>query len=255
MKPKYRFYATLLDAFQNYLDRAEIYQKYYGFSETPPYTEVEWDEKMHRELIDKINRVPFESEAADKGTAFNEVVDCIIENRKSDKILVTYATESFGGVEPNTGEVVGGEIIGLNAFYNGNTFYFPIQLCREFANYFKGALTQQRVSGLIETCYGIVEVYGVIDELMPLSIHDIKTTSKYEAFKYKSGWQHIVYPYCTGINDFEYNITDFKDTYTEKYVFDKINDTERLKKHCEAFIEFLYLNADLITDKKIFNDD
>ena len=56
---------------------------------------------------------------------------------------------------------------------------------------------------------------------MPLSIHDIKTTSKYEAFKYKNNWQHIVYPYCTGIPDFEYNITDFKETYTEKYVFEK----------------------------------
>ena len=66
--------------------------------------------------------------------------------------------------------------------------------------------------------------------LMPLSIHDIKTTSKYEAFKYKNNWQHIVYPFCTGINDFEYNITDFKDTYTEKYIFNKESDTERLKK-------------------------
>ena len=89
MKPKYNFYATLLDSFQNYLDRAELYQKYYCFSETPPYTEVEWDEKMERELIDKINRVPFESEAADKGTAFNEVVDCIVENRTSENMFIS----------------------------------------------------------------------------------------------------------------------------------------------------------------------
>ena len=253
MLPKFRFYATLLDAFQNYLDRAETYQKYYGFSETPPYTEVEWDEKMERELIDKINRVPFESEAADKGTAFNEVVDCIIENRKSDKMQITVLSDEVADeIEPNTGEIKhsGHKVISVD--FNNRNFIFDISLCREFSNYFKGALTQQRVSGLIETCYGVVEVYGVIDELMPLSIHDIKTTSKYEAFKYKSGWQHIVYPYCTGINDFEYNITDFKDTYTEKYVFDKINDTERLKKHCEAFIEFISLNENLITDSKIF---
>lgn len=239
MKPNYKVYATLLDSFQNYLDRAELYQNYYGFSETPPYTEVEWDEKMERELIDKINRVPFESEAADKGTAFNEVVDCIIENRKSTIMEVT----------------VNREIGIIYVSYNSHLFEFPIQLCLEFANYFKGALTQQRVSGTIETCYGLVEVYGVIDELMPLSIHDIKTTSKYEAFKYKNNWQHIVYPFCTGINDFEYNITDFKDTYTEKYVFDKERDTERLKKHCERLIEFLELNKELIIDKKVFGND
>lgn len=237
MKPKYKFYVTLLDSFQNYLDRAELYQKYYGFSETPPYTEVEWDEKIERELIDKINRVPFESEAADKGTAFNEVVDCIIEHRQSKDYVITSYKES-------------NKIMCYNDRFEHD---FNLDLCLEFANYFKGALTQQRVSDVIQTCYGLVEVYGVIDELMPLCIHDIKTTSKYEAFKYKNNWQHIVYPFCTGINDFEYNITDFKDTYTEKYVFDKERDTERLKKHCERLIEFLELNKELITDKKIFN--
>ena len=51
--------------------------KYYGFSENPPYSDVEFDEKMFKELIDKINRIPFESEAADKGTAFNELVDVL----------------------------------------------------------------------------------------------------------------------------------------------------------------------------------
>jgi hypothetical protein len=237
MKPKYKFYPTLLDSFQSYLDRAEIYQKYYGFSETPPYSEVEWDEKMFKELIDKINRVPFESEAVDKGTVFNEIIDCSIENRKMnyvfsfdiEKDLFTVKTEKYEHI-------------------------YPFSICKEFSEYFKGALTQQRVSGIVETCYGLVEVYGVIDELMPLSIHDIKTTSKYEAFKYKNNWQHIVYPFCTGINDFEYNITDFKETYTEKYVFDIERDTERLKRHCEQFIEFLEQNRDLITDNKIFNN-
>lgn len=238
MKPKFKFYATLLDAFQSYIDRAELYQKYYGFAENPACSETEWDLKMERELIDKINRLPFESGPADKGTAFNEVVDCSIEKRKSEKYIFKLNADVT-------------EVTASNDKYN---HVFPIEICKEFADYFRDALTQQRVSGIIETCYGYVEVYGVIDELMPLSIHDIKTTSKYESFKYKNNWQHIVYPFCTGINDFEYNITDFKDTYTEKYVFDIERDTERLKKHCEHFIGFLYLNENLITDKKIFNN-
>jgi hypothetical protein len=238
MKPKYKFYATLLDAFQNFVDRAETYQKYYGFSETPPLSEMEWDMKIEKELIDRINRTPFESEAADKGTAFNEVVDCSIERRKSEKYQFSWDIDK--------------DI--FTAKSEQYEHVFPFSICKEFSDYFKGALTQQRVSDVIETCYGLVEIYGVIDELMPLSIHDIKTTSKYEAFKYKNGWQHIVYPYCTGILDFEYNITDFKETYTEKYVFDIERDTARLKKHCEAFIEFISLNENLITDKKIFNN-
>ena len=128
-----------------------MYQKYYGFSETPPYTEVEWDEKMERELIDKINRVPFESEASDKGTAFNEIIDCIVENRKSTIMEVT----------------VNRELGIIYVSYNSHLFEFSIELCKEFANYFNGTLTQQRVSDVIQTCYGLVEVYGVIDELMP----------------------------------------------------------------------------------------
>ena len=240
MKPKYCFYATLLYSFQSYLDRAEIYQKYYGFSKNPPYSEVEWDEKMFKELIDKINRVPFENESADKGTAFNEVIDCLIMNKPSTHGKITWLRSN--------------KETGIIEFkFNNYDFLFPIPLCLEFAKYFQGALTQQRVTGTIGTCYGLVEVYGVIDELLPFSIHDIKTTSKYETFKYRKNWQHIVYPYCTGITDFEYNITDFKDTYTEKYVFDKTTDSERLKLHCEQFIEFIEQNKKLITDKKVFN--
>ena len=60
---KYNFTPSLLDGFTQY-------KKY----------------KNAIQLLNRINRVPFESEAADKGTAFNEVIDCIVEGRKSTKI-------------------------------------------------------------------------------------------------------------------------------------------------------------------------
>lgn len=247
-QPKFKFYATLLDAFTNYLKSDVVWGKYWGFSENPPHTPDEFRDEQFQSLIDTINRVPFDSEAADKGTAFNEVIDCLIENRKSDKVMVEKIPSDDGTT------------VGLRATYNSRQFVFPVSLCREFANYYKGALTQQRVKAILPTCFGNVLIYGVIDELMPMSVHDIKTTGSYFVGKFKDHWQHMVYPYClmqngSDIRLFEYNITDFKSTYTESYTFVPERDIPILTNHCEEFIRFLNDNRDLITDKKIFAED
>ena len=247
-QPKFKFYATLLDAFTGYLRSDAIYERYWGFSENPPHTPDEFRDKQFQSLIDTINRVPFDSEAADKGTAFNEVIDCLIENRNSDKVIVEKIPSDDGTK------------VSLRATYNSRQFVFPVSLCREFANYYKGALTQQRVEAILPTCFGNVLIYGVIDELMPMSVHDIKTTGSYFVGKFKDHWQHMVYPYClmqngSDIRLFEYNITDFKSTYTESYTFVPERDIPILTNHCEEFIRFLNDNRDLITDKKIFAED
>lgn len=249
---KFRFYATLLDAFYGYLNCDVIFQTYWGWSENPPHTEDKFREKKFSELIDTINRVPFQSEAADRGTAFNEVIDCMIEMRQSDKMKITKTSEpDQNGVE---------KVIAIKAIYKEQVFVFPISLCREFANYFKDALTQQWVEAILPTRYGNVLLCGWIDELMPNSCHDIKSTGKYNAFKFKHHFQHLVYPYCliqngNNVTDFEYNVTDFKETFTENYVFVPDRDIPILTDHCEKFIEFLLENKELITDNKIFGND
>lgn len=243
-QPKYKFYATLLDKYQFYLSSSDLYNQFWGFSENPSKTEEEFEQEQFDGLINTINRVPFESELADKGTAFNEVVDCIIENRKSDKMEIKSYKE--------TNEIW--------VTYKGQLFKFNIDLCKEFAEYFKGALTQQRVEGILETKYGLVELYGYLDVLMPFKTADIKTTAKYFFGKFKKNWQHIVYPFCLNkngifINEFEYAVTDFKDTFSEVYNFRSEIDTPALIAHCENFIEFLEQNKSLITDKKIFGNE
>lgn len=239
--PKYQFYATLLDGFENYINSSRTYQEYWGFAEEPSKTEEQFEQEQFQGLIDRINRVPFESEAADKGTAFNEVVDCIIENRTSDKMQIKSYRES--GV--------------IAVSYKQHLFNFPFDLCVEMAKYLEGALTQQYTEGYIETKYGIVKLYGFIDQLMPFKIVDIKTTGKYSAFKYKGNWQHKVYPFTLNqngvlLNEFEYVITDFKNTWTEHYLFNPELDVLALREHCERLIEFLEINRHLITDTKIF---
>lgn len=247
---KYLFYATLLDGFQEYLSSDKIYSEYWGFSENPPMTEEEFHEKKRLELIDRINRVPVACEKADRGTAFNEIVDCLILGRKSEKMEI--ASNRDAGT--------------VTAAYNGRRFTFSLSICKEFAGYYKGALTQVYTEAVLPTMYGDVKLYGYLDELMPMSIHDLKSTTKYSAGKFKDHWQHIAYPYCLNqsgnrISDFEYNILlisertdgDTYETFTEHYAYVPERDIPRLTEHIESLIEFIEAHRDLITDKKIFN--
>lgn len=272
-KISYKLYATLLDSFQNYLSSDIIYQKYYGFSDNPPCNEDEFREKQFQSLIDRINRVPFDSEAADRGTCFGEVIDCMVEHRKSEIVQVekVYKVNRFGACDEMGkplyyDEEETKEVIALKATYNNREFTFPISLCREFAAYYKGALTQQRVEAILPTAYGNVLVYGLIDELMPTSVHDIKTTGSYTVGKFKDHHQHLVYLYCLNkngipIKDFEYNIVEFGKngnivgTYTELYNYSPDTYIPKLTSICEEFICFLNDNKDLITDLKIFGKD
>lgn len=271
-QPKYKIYPTLLDSFYGYLNSDVIYEKYWGWSENPPHTPEEFKEQQFQALIDKINRVPYYSEAADKGTCFNEIVDCIVEHRKSDKMQIekVYKVIREGACD-NLGntlyydEIPTNEVIGLKATYNNREFTFPIGVCREFANYYKGALTQQYVEAILSTAYGDVLIYGFIDELMPNSVHDIKTTGSYFVGKFKDHHQHLVYPYAlmlsgSDVRTFEYNVAEFNKggyvtgTYTETYVFTPERDIPILREHCEEFIRFLKKNRELITDIKIFGE-
>ena len=251
MKVDYKFYATLLDSFMDYQDSDAIYDKYWGWSENPPHTPEEFHQLQFQRLIDKINRVPFDSEAADKGTAFNEVVDCMIEHRKSEKVKVENV-------------IVDNHVIAIYSVYNNRSFSFDINLLREFANYYKGARTQQYVEAVIHTSKGNVLIYGYIDELMPTSVHDIKTTSQYYVGKFKNHSQHLVYPYCliqsgNDIKTFEYNVATIGvnnyQTYTETYVFNPERDIPILTQRIEDLIQFVEDNRHLITDKKIFGGE
>lgn len=249
----YKVYATLLDAWQDYLNTPQIYDKYWGFSNEPPHTLEEFWVKQHASLIDKVNRVPFTSEAASKGTAFNAVIDTLITGQLDEKVRM--------------GRVLGenGEWVAIQAELDGFTFQFPYELCREFATYYRGAIPQVRVSAILHTMYGDVEVYGFIDELMPLSVHDIKTTASYSASKFKHHSQHLVYPYCliqngSDIRTFEYNVAEIDkygrwQTYTETYVFDPDRDIPILRERCEGLIEFLLQNSQHITDRRIFGGE
>lgn len=208
--PQYKIYPTLLDAYA-----------WYKKSDNP-------DAKQ--ELIDKINRVPFESEAAAKGTAFNNLVDAALRNR-------------------------------WNSFYEdiiefGN-FEFKSSIVKLFVDELRGAIPQVKVQAEIETDNGTVLLYGFIDELLKDKCIDIKTTASYDFPKFLHNWQHIIYLYCLNemnitCSSFQYLITDFNSIYKEDYFYKPDKQLTRLKAELNDFIFFLEMNRDLITDKKIF---
>lgn len=254
-------YPSLLDAFKYYLDAEERWEQYEGGKEEPSISIDEYCEKAKQEFIDKINRVPFESEAADKGTAFNVVIDCLIERR--------LPTEEEGvqvkrcRYKHNKSDV---EADGLEVKYKDYTFLFDREMCLDLATLFKGAIPQYRCEGILPTKYGNVLLYGYLDELLPNKICDIKTTSRYTAFKFRDHFQHLVYPYCINyeggdIKDFEYNCIVWGSSpekynyFVESYSYDAQRDIPILTNHIESLIEFLNNNKKIIKNQKIFNNE
>lgn len=258
-QPDYRIYPSLLDKFQQLLEARAEFESFFnedgegGYKRT--YDEVVAD--IEQQLIDTINRVPHAPiEAADKGTAFNEIVDCIVHRRKSTNPDVAISKEP--GI--------------IRAQINGFDFAFDMQMCKDAARYFKGSISQHLVSSTIETSLGTVELYGYLDELRSDIVYDIKTTSKYEFGKFEHKWQRHVYPYClinagecTEITEFEYTVFVLKGPtkavpyitatmYRERYDFDFETSKAALKGMCEEFLEWLEAHRELITNQKIFNN-
>jgi hypothetical protein len=222
---KYRIYPSLLDSYS-----------WYEKSESP---------SALQELLDKINRVEPQlySEAADKGTKFNEITDCLLKGVLPENVYISNDGKNYiyqpKGNEPE--------------------FCFPIDICKNFACELEGSATQVLVKGIIQTKYGEVLLYGYADNVIADNVIDQKTISKaYEFPKYLHNWQHIVYPYCLRqqgilVERFTYLITDFISIYKEDYNFNEENDLPRLRVQIEKLIEFLENFKSKITDLKIFN--
>ena len=245
----YNIYPSILDTFQSYLYCEETYQRYWGGNENPSKTEDEFEKECFKGLIDKINRVPFESDAADKGTAYNELLDCIIDKRISDKISIERVN-----LQEKT--------IGFNVTYKEKTNLFQYNTLMFLKDYLKYAIPQELVEGIINTDRGDVRLYGYLDYRLPDKIVDLKTTStNYSAGKYIDNLQHLLYTYCVRqkgilLNDFTYLIVQFskdrENIFIEDYIYESDRDENILRDICSHFIDFIETNKHLITDKKIF---
>ena len=268
----YKLYPTLIDAwwkFQHTKLEEFFYQDEQGgwhlnYNEgdgTYHYSQEEMDALLEQELIDKINRVPTEpSEAASKGTIFNEVIDCIIEHRACHRD--GWTVESIADEQGNKTTIRGA--------LDGFDFFFDAAFCKEIAAYFAGALPQYYTEAILPCRYGNVKLYGWIDELCKDVVKDIKTTKRYEFGNYAHYWQRHVYPYCLiesgdckTVKGFEFTVVKWTggtkynpvysgEMYKEYYTYDHCESSALIRQECERFIEWLEVNKERITDKKIF---
>lgn len=279
-QPDYRIYPSLLIAFQSLLDyelvaeedwnkvteaaheRGEYLDRDIGdYKLTPDEMYI----KLTCDLLDSVNRVDGRfNEAADKGTAFNEIVDCLIENRKSNNPdCVIYSITNPSGVR-----VIRSEI-------HGYTFDFDVALCKETAQYFSGSLPQYYANATMETSYGTVLLYGFIDEWVGNEMADIKTTGRYSWGKFEKGWQRHVYPWCviesgdtTEVASFTYYVVEWayqrkgepikaKGIYKETYTYNHEESERKIRGMLEVFLTWLNEMAKLglIQNKRIFGGE
>ena len=273
---KYRFSPSLLNAFQRYLDSDIDADDFMNIDRETGEQRLTADEiaaSRERDLLDQINHVEGEpSEAADKGTCFNEIVDCLIEKRKSSREDVTIKTV-FVDEKGNVFEQDNGGLEkAIMAQMDGFTFLYDIDTCKQAAAYYANAIPQQFCKAVINTCYGDVELYGYIDYIQRDKVKDMKTTKSYSFGKYENGWQKEVYTYCLvesgdmpSVSSFEYTVfvwsggssrTPLLTTkmYQEEYTYNHEKTTARLRQMCERFIEWVELHRSEITFKKIFGE-
>lgn len=264
-KPKYKIYPSILDKFQKFLDSDMVAEEFWNLDSEGGYklSPDEMSEQLEQELIDAVNRVPHEPiEAADKGTAFNEIIDCLIEERECERedmqifLCNSYNDECL----PN-----------YSVQFNGWEFSFDSFLCKDVAQYFSGHIPQYTCSAILPTAYGDVELYGHIDYVGINRICDLKTTKDYTFGNYSHYWQRYLYPYCLiesgdmeEVSEFEFTVVKWKqnknkpisgEMYKEIYTYSHEASKLKLTAICEAFIEWLEEHRDVITNEKIFGGE
>lgn len=288
--PKYRIYSSLLDKYQSLLNyEQEADEPWNKWSEKKVaeyieqhnaqngaddskgefvvpevgdyiFTSDQMYEKIERELIDSINRIPHEpSEAASRGTALNEIVDCLIKHKPctskemSVEVLRTPDSRPFA----------------VRALIDGFTFDFDVNLCQQLKDMLRGSICQYFINADVDTKYGVVQLYGYLDYWQRNHVIDLKTTSSYSFGKYERKWQRYVYPYCciesglveaNDIEDFTYLAVQlgrgkiiYGNIYPEVYTYNHEVCKKKLREQIESFIGWLESVRPLITDNKIFN--
>lgn len=295
-KKDYAFSPSLLDAYQRMLDTTseEYFWKdeagawhlnWNEKEETLHYSEEEVDALLKQEFLDKVNKVPTPpSEAASKGTAFNEIIDCLILHRKAVNPKVVIKTVRSGDdlsqARKETGlsedDKIKFEKIGKTFIYaglDGFEFFFEKEFCLGAAEYFRNSICQYYTKSLLETQKGIVELHGYIDYLRQDKVYDCKTTKRYSFGDFQKKWQRYAYPFTLiesgmmrEVNSFEFTIYVLSGgssrqpvitgkQYKEIYTYDHEQARNMLTQQCERLAEFLEENKALITNKKVFGKE
>jgi hypothetical protein len=215
----YQIYPTLLDMFDRYKGS-------YEFSEAAT---------AKQELLDKINRVPWEEpEPVKIGKALQALLD------EGKFHVADWPFDEDFMVHKDYPQIK-----------------FRRELLKEMDSLIGSGVRNGFTEGTLDTRYGQVRLYGYYDAIAQDRVIDIKYTKNYDVGKFFNSHQRLVYPHCLNgqgvlVNSFDFICTDNSQAYVETYVWNPERDLPILRASVEEFIEFIEANKSLITDTKIF---
>lgn len=215
-QPKYKFYATLLDAFN-----------WYQVSEC---------ENAEQELLDKINRVPVTDpkalERMNRGTALNNLIDTMIRRGFviHDETIVYDGFEFKANIVNDIAKKLRGSVI---------QYY---------------AETMIHCDGVNVLVYGYIDyiLHNKVIDLKTTSNYDL---GKYKDSMQMHLYPIALFNKANVIfEEFEFLVVDDENIYSETYPISLIDSNTRLTVVCNQLIKFIESKKHLITDKKIFNE-
>ena len=220
--PKFMIYPTLLDNWSYFLG----------------------SDMSEEDFIRRVNGEEPAGMEALQGTAFNNAVDLLCEGSHVHFQALQdgrfyYRCDAYG----REGE--------------SHSYFFDMELVNGFFDLYKDALLQQYLEFIADTPAGPVKFYGYADGVFPSGVRDIKTTKRYEAFKYRKKWQPWVYLHALAARgcrpeSFTFDVTDFTDVWHEFY---RIQDfpLEELLEEAGELCRWLEAHKELIKKQKLFN--
>lgn len=109
----------------------------------------------------------------------------------------------------------------------------------EVAEVVKGGMWQVKLSKNV----GNYVLYGIADVIKRDTVYDIKRVTSYDCPKYEQSIQHLIYLECSGLENFEYLVSDGKNLYREYYHKDADN-LDRLIGRINNMVGFIKGNDD-----------
>lgn len=191
-------------------------------------------EEAFKELINKINRVPFNpTPQIERGVHLQALVNGILYQRPKDVFRGNEQAQIFDKV-------------------------VPMSIINDIVQPLYGSIMDWYVEAPMKTKFGIVMLYGEVDYLNGPTVFDLKYCEGYELGKYYHHTQRLVYPYCLmhrgiDVHTFEFRATDLKSVFPESYTIAPSEDETILRSIVEDFIDFIVKNRQEIKSKKLFN--
>lgn len=254
-KPVLKVWVTLLNSFTRFLSTDQLYNEHVEYKGEEAMESGAFAAQQFGDFIDSINRVPKVIPPAIEGSAYGEVMVSWANGEINPQPLQEFYKNGNPKGEPSF------KCHYMNQDRQGNLisehdYTWNWAVAAEIVEHFKGGVHEHFTSGLIQTKYGLIELYGYVDIIRMNMVSDLKKTGKYDAFKFIKEWQYRAYLELLrmeglDVDTFRYLVcAGDRHVYHEDYTYTP-EFRDQLVAHCEALYEFVENNRELVTNKKL----